>query len=77
GASDIHRSFYRNFGAAVSKENVKDLMKLLLHAGFPGYVFDWVKSQLPGTDEWILSDEEFVALTVVDLYRHMNDQGNS
>lgn len=76
GSSDIHRSHFMEKVVPVSFDKKNETMTLVVHGHLVEQLWDMYQEMFPDS-EWLLSPEEFKQLTLLDVYRHLNNEGDS
>lgn len=71
GRSDIHRSWYRQASMGFGGPRYHSrIMKAIEHSKFGHYVYDMLQEQFTGC-EWLMDEQEFHQLLMVDMYRSL------
>jgi hypothetical protein len=76
GSSDIHRSHFMERVLPVPFEKKNETMTLVVHGHLAEQMWDMYQEMFPDS-EWLLSPDEFKKLTLLDVYRHLNGEGDS
>lgn len=76
-SSPIHRSWMNSFHMPVGgKRSYGKVMTVMAHSQTGQMLWDVLQETFTGC-EWLLTGEEFEQLMLVDVWRHMNDKGDS
>lgn len=74
GGSSIHASLARNVQMQAPWDQPRLILKSLKHADFPGMIYRLLIKSFPGM-EWLMTDEDFSNLLLVDFHRLLEGQG--